>query len=113
MHHHYPWSKHQKFAAYFVLSAFAEDHGRESMDECARGTLRSSESEGGCFGGLHRRNEGYHGRKPVKDSLIATQMEIEPHCLESIWRAEIVEGCEEHNISVSELKGGGRRGTIS
>jgi hypothetical protein len=24
-------------------------------------TLRSSESEGGCFGGFRRRNEGYHG----------------------------------------------------
>ena len=50
------------------LSAFAEDYGRKSMDECARGTLRSSESEGGCFGGLRRRNEGYHGRKPVEAS---------------------------------------------
>ncbi len=39
------------------------------MDECARGTLRSSESEGGCFGGLRRRNEGYDGRKPVEASL--------------------------------------------
>ncbi len=60
------------------------------MDECARGTLRSSArpveyspwsrreppsenllhgaSEGGCFGGLRRRNEGYHGRKPVEAS---------------------------------------------
>ena len=64
MHHHYPWSKHQKLAAYFIL-------------------------------------------------LIATQMEIETHCLESIWRTEIVEGCKEHNILVSELKGGGRCGTIS
>ncbi len=52
-----------------MLSAFAEDHGRKSMDECGRGTLRSSESEGGCFGGLRRRNEGYHGRKPVEASL--------------------------------------------
>ena len=51
------------------LSAFAEDHGCKPMDECARGTLRSSESEGGCFGGLRRRNEGYHGRKPVEASL--------------------------------------------
>ncbi len=48
------------------LSAFAEDHGRKSMDECARGTLRSSESEGGCFGGLRRRNEGNHRPKPVE-----------------------------------------------
>jgi len=39
------------------------------MDECARGTLRSSESEGGCFGGLRRRNEGYRGRKPVEASF--------------------------------------------
>ncbi len=38
------------------------------MDDCARGTLRSSESEGGCFGGLRRRNEGYRGRKPVEAS---------------------------------------------
>ncbi len=52
-----------------VLSAFAEDHGRKSMDECARGTLRSSESEGWCFGGLRRRNERYHGGKPVEASL--------------------------------------------
>ncbi len=39
------------------------------MDECVRGTLRSSKSEGGCFGGLRRRNEGYNGRKPVEASL--------------------------------------------
>jgi len=50
----------------FFLIAFAEDHGRKSMDECARGTLRSSKRKGGCFGGLRRRNEGYHGRKPVR-----------------------------------------------
>jgi len=41
------------------------------MDECARGTLRSSESEGRCFGGLRRRNEGYHGRKPVEASFFS------------------------------------------
>ncbi|MCH7912538.1 MAG: hypothetical protein IH856_05815 [Deltaproteobacteria bacterium] len=39
------------------------------MDKIARETLRSSESEGGCFGGLRRRNEGYHGFKPVEASF--------------------------------------------
>ncbi len=31
------------------LSAFAEDRGREHGDECVGRTIRSSESEGGCF----------------------------------------------------------------
>ena len=52
-----------------VLSAFAEDHGRKAVDECEGRTLRSSKSEGGCFGGFRRRNEGYHGRKPVEASF--------------------------------------------
>ncbi len=50
------------------LSAFAEDHGCEPMDGCDRRTLRSLKSEGGCFGGFRRRDEGYHGRKPVEAS---------------------------------------------
>ena len=41
------------------------------MDECARRILRSSQSEGGCFGGLRRRNEGYRERKPLEASLSA------------------------------------------
>jgi hypothetical protein len=53
-----------------VLSAFAEDHGRKPMDECDSQTLRSSKSEGGCFGGFRRRKEGYYECKPVKASLV-------------------------------------------
>jgi len=52
------------------LSAFAEDHGREPRDECDGRTLRSSKSEGGCFGGFRRRKEGYHGCKPVEASFL-------------------------------------------
>ncbi len=43
------------------------------MDKIARETLRSSESEGGCFGGLRRRNEGYHGFKPVLSIISSAQ----------------------------------------
>ena len=50
------------------LSAFAEDHGRKPMVESDGGTLRSSKSEGGCFGGYRRRKDGYHGCKPVEAS---------------------------------------------
>jgi len=50
------------------LSAFAEDYGRRPMDECDGWTVRSSKSEGGCFGGFRRRKEGYHGCKPVEAS---------------------------------------------
>ena len=49
-----------------LLSAFAEDRGCEHGDECVGRTIRSSESEGGCFGGFRRRNEGYHGLTPVE-----------------------------------------------
>jgi len=40
-------------------------------------TLRSSESEGGCFGGFRRRNERYHGRKPVEASFENAAVKIE------------------------------------
>ena len=52
------------------LSAFAEDHSRKPIDECDGRILRSSRSEGGCFGGFRRGNEGYHGRKLVEASLL-------------------------------------------
>jgi len=74
------------------LSAFAEDHGRKPVDECAWRTLRSSArpveysprsireppsenllhgaSGGGCFGGFRRRrNQGYHRCKPMEASF--------------------------------------------
>jgi len=78
------------------LSAFAEDHGRKSVDDCARETLRpssaiaaygrrrpklgerppfaaeeatSAEWARRVLGGLRRKNEGYHGRKPIEASL--------------------------------------------
>ena len=50
----------------YFLSAFAEDHGCKPVDECVRWTRRSLQSEGGCFGGFRRRNERYHGCKPVE-----------------------------------------------
>ena len=50
------------------LSAFAEDQGRKAVDEWDRRTLRSSKSEGGCFGGFRRINEGHHGRMSVDAS---------------------------------------------
>ncbi len=50
------------------LSAFAENHGRKPMDEMTRWTRRSSESEGGCFGGFRRRNEGNPWRQPAEAS---------------------------------------------
>jgi dTDP-4-amino-4,6-dideoxygalactose transaminase len=40
-----------------LLSAYAEDPGREPGDGCVGRTLRSSKSEGGCFGGFRRRTE--------------------------------------------------------
>ncbi len=70
----------------------------KSMDKCARGTLRPLSAiadygrrrsklgerpayaaegplrrsrQGRCFGGLRRRNEGYHGRKPVEASFFS------------------------------------------
>ncbi|QQG46194.1 MAG: glycosyltransferase family 39 protein [Candidatus Niyogibacteria bacterium] len=64
------------------LSAFAEDHGCKAVDECEGRTLRSSESEGGCFGGFRRRNEGYHGRKPVEASFNG-KLELKPMLV--IW----------------------------
>ncbi len=52
------------------LSAFAEDRGHQLVNECEERTLRSSKSEGGCFGGFRRRNEGYNGLKPVVASFL-------------------------------------------
>jgi len=43
---------------YKWLSAFAENHGRKHMVEYRVRTLRSLKSEGACFGGFRRRNEG-------------------------------------------------------
>jgi len=59
-----------------ILSAFAEDHGRMPMDECDDRILRPSSAiadygqrrQGGCFGGIRRRKEEYHGGKPVEAS---------------------------------------------
>ena len=47
-----------------LLSAFAEGQGRKAVDEWDRRTLRSSKSEGRCFGGFRRRNEGTTGLRP-------------------------------------------------
>ncbi len=44
-------------AAY--LSTFAEDHGRQAVDECEWWTLRSSKSEGGCFGACLSARQGF------------------------------------------------------
>ena len=62
------------------LSAFAEDHERPTppsslglgrldkpVDDCY-GRTYPSLGEGRCFGGFRRRNEGYHGCKPVEAS---------------------------------------------
>jgi len=52
------------------LSAFAEDHGCKPGEGYAWWTLRSSKSEGGCFGGFRRRDEGDHGHKAVEASVV-------------------------------------------
>ena len=43
----------------------------------ARRTLRSSESEGGCFGGFRRRDEGYHECKLAELHLQKDAIEIQ------------------------------------